>query len=94
MVNSVNATVRLLAVVIVVFEILLRLLIDTDVYFQIPHFLIYLLLIKTQSLNVDLAFTRVILLVWTHLLLFLTIPFEFLDCFFNLNIVDHLEIND
>lgn len=88
-VNGVDATVRL-PVGVVVLEVLLRLLVNTDVYFQVPHLFVDLLLAQTESLNVDVVSTRPLLVVRGYLLLFFSVSLELFDGLFNLDKVDHL----
>lgn len=92
-VNGVDATVRL-PVGVVVLEVLLRLLVNTDVYFQVPHLFVDLLLAQTESLNVDVVSARPLLVVGGYLLLFFSVSLELFDGLFNLDKVDHLQVDN
>ena len=79
---------------IVIFEILLTLLIDTYVYFQISHRWLDLFGFKSKLREVDvlgLCFCLLILAIFILLFAFFVYP---LNCFFNLAFVDHLKVDN
>jgi hypothetical protein len=83
---------RLLVVGVVILEVLLGLLINTYVHFEVPHLVIYFLLIETKALDIY----RVLLLraVFLVIKLFFPITLELLNSFLYLNVVDHLKVNN
>jgi hypothetical protein len=92
MVNCIYAAMGLLVVGVVILEVLLGLLINTYVHFEVPHLVIYFLLIETKALDIY----RVLLLraVFLVIKLFFSITRELLNSFLYLDVVDHLKVNN